>query len=313
MFRPGYSDNGTERRGIFKGYNGSKDSGGTIVTVQLAGDPFAVCVYEHRIRPATAKESTQMPTATKDKPKAKDLRRQAKALGIEGWEDMSLDELIEAVEEAQEDEDEAPAKSKSKSKTSSKKPTPVDDDEDEDDDDEDDEDDEDDDEDDDSDDDDLDDEDTDEDDDDEEDDVPVAKKASAKKASAKKSTSKPAAKKAASKAPANKAKSKPAAKKAAAPREREVAENGNPYPEGSNLHYITELLIKGGKLGAIVKKVNARLTINERSVSRDEDETFKEWHRRVVIVSQRLRNDHGFTEEKDGRGLEATIKLLPPA
>lgn len=302
MFRPGYSDNGPERRGEFKGYTGGSDSSGRIVTVHLAGDPYSVCVYEPRIRPATEKESTQMPTATV-KPKAKDLRRQAKALGIEGWEDMSLDELIEAVDEAQEDEDEpTPAKKATTKKSTSKSKSKVVDDDDEEDDDEDEEDDDED-----SDEDsDEDDEDTD-DDEDEEDEVPVAKKSTAKKAVASKSKSstKPAAKKA---APAKAAK-----KSAPAPREREIAENGNPYPAGSNLHYMAELLIKGGKLGVIVKKVNAKLTINARAVDRDDEETFKEWHRRVVICSQNLRNKFDFTEEKEGRGLEATIRLVPPA
>jgi hypothetical protein len=53
-----------------------------------------------------------MPTSTATKPKAKDLRRSARALGVKGWEDMDLEELIEAVDEAE-------------SKQSAKKSTPA--------------------------------------------------------------------------------------------------------------------------------------------------------------------------------------------
>jgi hypothetical protein len=279
MFMPGeIREDKPWRRGTFKAVQNESQQ---VVVVRLDGDPFDVCVYAQQIRPATAKESTEMPkSATKEKPKAKELRRQAKALGVTGWEDMSLAELEEAVEEAQA-EQAKPAK-KTAAKKASKKASAVDEDDDDDDDD--------------------DDEDDDDEDDDDEDDAPAK---SSKKSSSKSKASKTA--KASKKAPAKKAATK------AATRERVVNENGNPYQPGTNLYHMAEALIKGGKVASLVKQVGKKVSINARTRDYDEDSEREELQRRLIIVSQRLRNDFGFTMEKEGRGADATIKCIPPS
>lgn len=285
MFMPGeIREDKTWRRGEFKRV---VDPDQDIVLIQLAGDPFAVCVYTKQIRPTTEKENKMSPSATKEKPKAKDLRRKAKALGVDGWEDMSLDELIAAVDKA-----EAKDAKKSGKKSTKKAAAPVvdeDDDEDEDDEDEDDEDD---------------------DDDEDEDEAPAKSKRSSKKsAAAKKSTSKSKASKSKDKASSKSGKkSGKSSKKAAAKPEREVAENGNPYAEGTNLWHMAEALIEGGKVKTLVKKLRKKVQINARTRDYDEDSLNAELQRRLIIVSQHLRNDFGFEMEKEGRGWDAVIR-----
>lgn len=295
MFMPGeIREDKPWRRGVFQGVTNAKEQ---IVLVQLNGDPFSACVYAKQIRPLTERER-DMPSTTKEKPKAKDLRRQAKALGVDGWEDMSLDELIEAVAEAEAESSKKSKKSSSKkSGKASKKAAAEDEDDDEDDEDEDD--------------------DTDDDDDDEddEDEAPAKSKKSskkssgkaAKKASAKKSTKKADKPAKGKKADKGKAKGK-SSKKAPAKAEREVAENGNPYTEGTNLWHMAEALIKGGKVSTLVKGLRKKVDINPRSREYDEDSLNAELQRRLIICSQHLRNDFGFEMEKEGRGWDAVIR-----
>ena len=259
-----------------------------VVSVRLDTDPYDVCVTSEYVRKSTAdsktnpnKESTKMPT-TATKPKARELRREAKALGVEGWEDMDLDELIAAVEEAKEGA--KPAKKSAAKKGKKAAPVVEDDDEDEDDEDED-----------------------DEDDEEDEDDEPAPKsKKSSKKAAAK--PAKKASKAVAKASGKDKAATKKVAKKAKDDDE-DLPENGNPFQQGSNLYWMAEELIKGGKRSSMVKRLSKKITLKPRTREFTEEEELKEIDRRLVIVSQVLRNDHGFEMEREGRGLDTQIRL----
>lgn len=78
---------------------------GQMIEVIVASDPFTTWVERKQVeivnktkRQRDTKEEHKMPTAT-----AKELRKQAKSLGIEGWEEMDREELEEAVAEYDED------------------------------------------------------------------------------------------------------------------------------------------------------------------------------------------------------------------
>lgn len=109
----------------------------THVKVKLDGDPFPVDLplsqvsscknvpngigSKHKVPKAgtkkhTNKERKSMTTATK--PNAKALRKQAQALGIEGWEDMSRAEMAKAIKRAKrsETEEKAPKSKPTKGK-----------------------------------------------------------------------------------------------------------------------------------------------------------------------------------------------------
>jgi hypothetical protein len=222
-------------------------------------------------------------TATAADPSTKMLRRLAKDQEVDGWEEMDRDELLDAVE-LPDDEDEAPAKSSKKSskkasaKSSKKASAPkqrraVED----------------------------------EDDDEDDDDEPAprrTKKASARPA--KKSTAKsaPPAKKSAAK--------KAAPAKRTVAEETEPAENGNPFREGTNLWFITEELIKGGKRSQMVKRLKKKIDLKPRQRAGDDYDVDVELDRRVLIVGQILRKDHGFNVVRDGRGVDATIVAEAP-
>jgi hypothetical protein len=72
---------------------------------------------------------------------------------------------------------------------------------------------------------------------------------------------------------------------------------------------MTEELIKGGKRSAMVKRLNKKITLKPRTRELDEDDTISEIDRRLVIVSQTLRNEHGFKMEREGRGADTVIRL----
>lgn len=267
IFFPG--GNPPARKGRFKHPVPSWDG---VVCVRLDTDPYDVCVLSEYVHPHTdTKETHKMATATKTKPKAKDLRRDAKALGVDGWEDMDLDELIEAVDKAKAKEAKAATKSTGKK---GKKAAPVvdedDDDEDDDDDDE----------------------------DEDEDEAPAKSKKSSKKAAPAKSSK---GKKAAPAKATKKAKAKD--------EDDDLPENGNPFTEGTNLYWMTEELIKGGKRSKMVARLSKKITLKPRTREFDEDEERAEIDRRLVIVSQTLRNQHGFKMEREGRGPDTVIRL----
>jgi len=137
--------------------------------------------------------------------------------------------------------------------------------------------------------------------DDEEDEAPAPRRrAAAKKAPAK--AVKAAPKKA---APAKKA----AAKKVV--EDEEPNENGNPFKTGTNMHIIAEELIKGGKRTDMVKRLKKKIDLKPRTASDDYDED-TELDRRILIVGQVLRKDHGFNVVRDGRGADAQIIAEAP-
>lgn len=187
-----------------------------------------------------------MATGTKTKPSAKLLRREAKALGVSGWEDMSLSELEAAVEAA------SGKARKAAKKDKGRKPSEE-----------------------------------------------------ALAESTKSATATKAAKKA----------SKPAkASKKSDDDDDEVAENGNPYRPDSNLHAIAEELIRGGKRKDMVKRLKKKIELAPRQRAGADYDVDYEIDRRLLIVGQLLRKDHGFEVERGGRGpADATIKATPPA
>ena len=171
-----------------------------------------------------------MPTATK--PNARELRKQAKSLGVADWEDMSLSELQAAIKEAEDSDNESSSNRRTRRTNKQTGSTPV--------------------------------------------------------------SSKTPKQKAAAKAKSNGS--------------VDVAENGNPYKEGSNLWYITEELIKGGQRAAMVKRLKKKIELKPRNAGDDWDEDY-ELDRRILITGQILRRDHGFEVERGGRGAEdGTIK-----
>lgn len=172
-----------------------------------------------------------MPTDTKPSPR--ELRRQAKALKIRGWEDMSTKQLAKAVEAKG---GEVPTQStKTKSSTKAKSNGKAD-------------------------------------------------------------------------KPAKSTKTKSKAKDDDA----EIAENGNPFKEGTNLWYITEQLIKGGKRSDMVRRLKKQIELRPRTNADDFDLDY-EMDRRVLIIGQLLRNKHGFDVEREGRGPDAEIVATPPS
>lgn len=225
---------------------------GEMVDVNLDGDPFGTYVSYERLeliprerdddnplinpqhrKPLTSGRSEVMPTATK--PSARELRRQAKALGVEGWEDMELEELEDAIAEADEAEDEP---------------------------------------------------------------APRRKKATAKKTTGKTPVS--------SKTPRQKA----AAAKKAPKEDREIAENGNPYREGTNEWHATELLLRGGKRPALVKALMKKITLTDRGGNEKGEEAYDY---QLLTTGQRLQKDHNFEYIREGRGYEnGTAKVVAP-
>lgn len=133
----------------------------------------------------------------------------------------------------------------------------------------------------------------------------AASKKKGKKASAAKSTekAKPSAK--ASKPEGSKtkpSKTKPSKEK----------DPSNPFRPGSNLHIICGLLIRGGKRQALALKLQEKAQLHPYSGSEDEV-GLSDYDKRIILASQTLEKKHGFTVERDGRGLDGTIKVFPPS
>jgi hypothetical protein len=91
-----------------------------------------------------------------------------------------------------------------------------------------------------------------------------------------------------------------------------VAENGNPYKEGTNLWHFTEELLKGGKRSAMVKRLAKKVNLRPTKASDDFDEAY-ELDRRLLITGQGLRKLN-WDVVKEGRDRESgTIQATPPA
>jgi hypothetical protein len=247
---------------------------GSMIDVVLDGDPFGTYVEfnrvevipgdldlnnpvivarakDMRVRPTSTRQglgdpeggSTKVPTAA-SKPNTRELRKQAKALGVDGWEDMGVRALQAAVEAA---EDNDTNKESAPTRRRSSKATKV-----------------------------------------------PATKVSKTTAKSTKTTAK---------ASSNGTKAKA---------EAEVAENGNPYKPGSNLFYITEQILKGGKRSKMVTALKKKIELKPRTAGDDWDEDY-ELDRRILITGQILKKDHGWNVERTGRGSEdGTIQGTPP-
>lgn len=136
-------------------------------------------------------------------------------------------------------------------------------------------------------------------------------KAPAKKAAGK--TAKKAAP-AKTKAPAKgKATAKKAAPKATPKAAAKSTNPNNPFREGTNMWFLTESLLKGGKRSAQVTKLRKKVDVTPRDGSKlSGAELDAQIDRRLQICAQILERDHGFTKEKEGRGSDATLKVTPP-
>lgn len=203
-----------------------------------------------------------MPTTRKPVSKARQLRQDAKALGIEGFDKMTGAELAEAVKQAKAPNARTGVRkvSREEAAASAERRT--------------------------------------------------ARKAGAKRASApRKSSTRPTtAKKApAKRAPAKKA---PAKRTSVAP----AAGGPNPFRPHSNLHVVTDALLKGGKRQEIVRSLKKQIKINPWS--HDEKltpaEVEKAIDKRLLLTSGMLVRDYGFIEQREGRGMGGTIKVVPP-
>lgn len=129
--------------------------------------------------------------------------------------------------------------------------------------------------------------------------APTKKATTARPKAAAKTTAKPAA--------AAKKTSKRTA--SSTPKEGET----NPFREGTNLWYITEALMKGGKRSVLVNKLKGKLEYNPRVQDAKDFDVEAETDRRLKVVGYILRNKHGFEYEHEGRGPDAYIKVSPPS
>jgi hypothetical protein len=77
-----------------------------MLKVLLQGDPFSTYVDHRQVEKVGVQSVQQVhndegnPMATATKPSAKELRKQAKSLGVEGWDTLSRDELVTAIKTA---------------------------------------------------------------------------------------------------------------------------------------------------------------------------------------------------------------------
>lgn len=86
----------------------------------------------------------------------------------------------------------------------------------------------------------------------------------------------------------------------------------NPFRPGTNLWFITEELMRGGKRSRLVQKLLPKLQYSPRVKSEDEFDPELETDRRLKVVGYLLKNTYGFTYTHEGRGKDAVIKATPP-
>ena len=208
-----------------------------------------------------------------------ELRRKAAALGVEDWEDLTRDQLADAVAdaegaadheadvtgEAQEPEEEAmPTASATRSRrrtNAAEKATPT--------------------------------------------------RARTKRAAATTKTTAKATK--ATKAVKTTKKVAKAATKA--PRRQPRGNKGseaNPFRSGSNLWHITEALMRGGSRADLVAEVKPLLNYKPRVQDVQDFDTDAETDRRLKVVGYILKNRYGWSYTHEGRGPEAFIQAVPP-
>lgn len=153
-------------------------------------------------------------------------------------------------------------------------------------------------------------------------------KAPAKKAAA------PVAKKRVSKGPVKKttkavqkaATAPPVAKKASATRKaapvhktaRKVVKrsrrtaNENPFRPESNSFVYCQVLKKGGVRRKLAEQIRNKVDLHPWSKSAEEQDDMSEIDKRMILVSQQLEKRFGWKIMRSGRGMEGTIKAIPP-
>lgn len=251
---------------------------GRMISVRFAGDPFPTYVDHRQLQLAKGQVAPMPRTATAE-PSAKELRRTAKTLGVRNWEEMSKEELAEAIADAQSSEDEetarpAKASKKAASKSGSKRAKAA----------------------------------AEEPEEEPEEAAPARKSTKAGKATAKSAA---AARKATKAAPAKA--SKKGGKRAAPTPSDNGSEGPNPFRPNTNLWHFTEALMVGGKRSALVKKLLPKVKYNPRVQSDDDFDKEAETDRRLKVIGYILKNQHGWDYEHEGRGPDAYIKATPPA
>lgn len=255
---------------------------GRMVSIRVGQDPFPTYVDHRQL------EVKRVPTST---PSAKELRRKARNLRIDGWEEMDRRELATAVKAAEADDETEDDESEDDDESEASEDTTEDDEDDPDEDDPDDE-------------------------DEKEEAVPAKRTASKKRGvSKRRASSAPSkraprsTKKSASKRPAKAAKA--TTKKA--PRPPVEYEGPNPFRAGSNNWHITQALLKGGKASTLAKSLLTKLNYNPRKQKPKDFDAQAETEYRLMRIGYILRDDHGFDYQREGRGSDAFIKVVPPS
>ena len=233
-------------------------------------DGAAQSSYADHRRLERAEGDQKTMTTTTTAPGAKELRREAKRLNIAGYEDMTREELTNAVATANGADEDTTARVATKTaakKTAAKKAAPA----------------------------------------------PAATEDDGEDEAPAKPAKKTASKKAAPKAEAPAPKAGKSAKGKTEKVEREAgAEGPNPFRPNTNLWHITEALMRGGKRSTLVARLLPKLEYNPRVQSADDFDAELETDRRLKVVGYLLKNRFGFTYVHEGRGKDATIKVIPP-
>jgi len=248
----------SSRGSVMKAVVESSSRFGVMAEIRIGQDPFPTMV-DHRQLVAVKRGRNDMPTRSAPATSAKELRRTAKSLRIEGWEEMSREELAEAIAENGTNGDsevEAPPARRARKAT----------------------------------------------------------KATAKKAPRKSTRTATATTRTAKKAPAKKAAAKKAAgAKKAAPRPPADPDTQNPFRPSTNLWYLAEALIKGGKRSTLVKQLRPKLKFAPRVQKEKDFDVDFEIDKRLKVVSYVLAKDYGFERILEGRGVDSFIQATPPA
>jgi hypothetical protein len=289
------------------------------VKILLDGDPFPVDVLREQVSGPGGQNlsdpigsSTKVPKSgaskkSKGKKKhmtpdtklsGKELRTQAQALGIKGWDDMGKKELAKAVKKASKAEDAKPVEDAPavKEKTAAKvKPTVAKK-------------------------------------------APAKKAAVAKKAAPAKAPAKKAAapakpaKKSASKKSAPKAKAKKAPAKITTPKanpkvsgdpslgitlpvgktEKKLPPEGeNPFRPNSNLHICAALLLKGGVRRKLAEALNKKTELNPY-VKKSKDVNLDDYDKRIILTAGTMRDRFGYGVQRIGRGIDGKVLVFIP-
>lgn len=85
----------------------------------------------------------------------------------------------------------------------------------------------------------------------------------------------------------------------------------NPFREGSNLRVLTELLVRGGRRRDLALAASRVIKIHPYRKEHD-DVDLDDFDKRLLLAAQQLRDRHGYRIERTGRGINGTIRVIPP-